>query len=139
LRLAVLLVIALSATACGGNANEERPPGHPTTLLEVEVWPRGIESDSRSYTVDCNSDADPTLQQTVAKSKVCRSLASAPGDVFAPVPDGVACTALYGGPQVARVRGTFRGQPIDARFNRTNGCEITRWDRLRFLFQTRAS
>jgi hypothetical protein len=27
------------------------------------------------------------------------------------------------------VEGTLRGERIDARFDRTNGCEIERWDR----------
>jgi hypothetical protein len=26
------------------------------------------------------------------------------------------------------VTGTFRGKPVDARFKRTDGCEIGRWD-----------
>jgi hypothetical protein len=54
---------------------------------------------------------------------------------FAPVPGGVACTQIYGGPQVARVTGTFRGRPVRATFNRRDGCEIARWDALRFLFR----
>ena len=47
---------------------------------------------------------------------------------FAPVPSDQACTEIYGGPQTARVTGTFRGEPVDAEFDRTNGCEISRWD-----------
>jgi hypothetical protein len=46
----------------------------------------------------------------------------------------MACTAIYGGPQRARVTGRLRGYPVRATFNRTNGCEIARWDRVRFLF-----
>lgn len=53
---------------------------------------------------------------------------------FEPVSRFVACTQVYGGPQVAEVRGTFKGRRIDARFNRTNGCEIERWNRHSFLF-----
>jgi hypothetical protein len=49
----------------------------------------------------------------------------------------VACTEIYGGPQVAEVRGTFKGRRIQARFTRANGCEIDRWDRHRFLFPIR--
>ena len=47
---------------------------------------------------------------------------------FAPVPAGTPCTEIYGGPQTARVTGTYRGDPVDATFNRTNGCESDRWD-----------
>ena len=53
---------------------------------------------------------------------------------FAPVPDGSVCTEIYGGPQTARVTGTFRGRRIWVVFRRTNGCEIDRWNRHAFLF-----
>jgi hypothetical protein len=51
------------------------------------------------------------------------------------VPADVACTEIYGGPATARVRGTLQGKPVDARFSRTNGCEIARWERNRALFR----
>ena len=31
--------------------------------------------------------------------------------------------------------GTFQGEAVDATFNRTNGCEITRWDSLEPMFK----
>jgi hypothetical protein len=65
----------------------------------------------------------------------CRRLARL-SDPFAPVPSGIACTAIYGGPQIARVTGRFRGRSVWASFNRRNGCEIARWNRLAFLFPT---
>ncbi|MGW1861035.1 SSI family serine proteinase inhibitor [Streptomyces collinus] len=51
-------------------------------------------------------------------------------DTFAPVPPDSVCTMLYGGPATARVTGTWAGRPVDARFDRGNGCEIARWDRM---------
>ncbi|MFF7286370.1 subtilase-type protease inhibitor [Streptomyces griseorubiginosus] len=50
-------------------------------------------------------------------------------DPFAPVPEGSVCTMLYGGPATAHVTGTWAGRPVDARFDRSNGCETARWDR----------
>jgi len=38
------------------------------------------------------------------------------------------------GPAVAEVEGLYRGETVDAKFTRTDGCEIGRWDRLAFLF-----
>lgn len=49
---------------------------------------------------------------------------------FASVREGSVCTFLYGGPATARVTGQWRGERVDAEFNRDNGCEISRWDRL---------
>lgn len=43
-----------------------------------------------------------------------------------PRPDRI-CTQQYGGPQVAEVRGWFRGRKVHSHFNRTDGCEIARW------------
>ncbi|WP_328872433.1 subtilase-type protease inhibitor [Streptomyces sp. NBC_00287] len=51
-------------------------------------------------------------------------------DAFAPVPEGSVCTMQYGGAATAHVTGTWAGRPVDARFERGNGCEIGRWDRL---------
>jgi hypothetical protein len=49
-------------------------------------------------------------------------------EVFFPVPrpDRI-CTQQYGGPQVAVVKGWFRGRKVLSHFSRTDGCEIARW------------
>ena len=57
-------------------------------------------------------------------------------DPFAPVPKDKACTQVFGGPEVADVTGTFRGKPVNAHFEKGNGCEIARWNRVEFLFPT---
>ena len=57
------------------------------------------------------------------------------GDPWAPVEGDAACTMIYGGPQVATVRGTWGGVDVDARFDRSDGCQIARWDRLAPLLQ----
>lgn len=51
-------------------------------------------------------------------------------DAFAPVPRDSLCTMQYGGPATAHVTGTWAGRPVDATFDRSNGCQIGRWDRL---------
>ncbi|MFH8345048.1 SSI family serine proteinase inhibitor [Streptomyces sp. NPDC018045] len=50
-------------------------------------------------------------------------------DPFAGVPKNSRCTMQYGGPATARVTGTWAGRPVNAQFKRTDGCEISRWDR----------
>jgi hypothetical protein len=42
----------------------------------------------------------------------------------------MACTEIYGGPQVARVVGVVQGKRIWARFSREDGCQIARWSRV---------
>ncbi|MEU6481235.1 SSI family serine proteinase inhibitor [Streptomyces sp. NPDC047017] len=51
-------------------------------------------------------------------------------DTFAPVPEDAVCTMQYGGPATAHVTGTWAGRPVDATYDRRDGCQIGRWDRL---------
>ncbi|MDR6977101.1 hypothetical protein J2X68_003795 [Streptomyces sp. 3330] len=51
-------------------------------------------------------------------------------DAFAPAPEGGVCTMRYGGPATAHVTGRWAGRPVDATYDRSNGCRIERWDRL---------
>ncbi|MEU6100116.1 SSI family serine proteinase inhibitor [Streptomyces flaveolus] len=51
-------------------------------------------------------------------------------DTFAPVPEGSACTMQYGGPATAHVTGTWGGRPVDARYDRSDGCQVSRWNRM---------
>ncbi|MFJ9466198.1 SSI family serine proteinase inhibitor [Streptomyces caniferus] len=60
-------------------------------------------------------------------------------DPFAPVPQGVNCTMMYGGPAIAHVTGTWAGRPVNADFRRTNGCEISRWSRFEPLLPSTSS
>jgi len=70
-----------------------------------------------------------------AKAKEARVRDAAglrPAD-FEPVPDDVACTEQFGGPETATVSGTLNGRDVDARFARNNGCEIARWEKVSAL------
>ncbi|MEW2114577.1 SSI family serine proteinase inhibitor [Streptomyces sp. NPDC005474] len=51
-------------------------------------------------------------------------------DPFAPVAPDSVCTMVYGGPATAHVTGTWAGRAVDATFDRSNGCQMARWDRL---------
>src|SRR2546425_818158 len=72
----------------------------------------------------------PPLPQ---RSSACAKLAAIKAP-FAPTPKDIACTEIYGGPAEALVTGRFRDHFVRARFSRRDGCEIGRWNRVRFLF-----
>ena len=55
-------------------------------------------------------------------------------EAFDPPPKDQACTEQYGGPETATVTGTLAGKPVTAKFARTDGCQIGRWDALAALF-----
>jgi hypothetical protein len=128
-RFAVLAFVALVATGCSGrSANDEgQDDAEPKTELEISVTPGG-EAPTRVWTLNCPDGG--TLPDA---AQACEQLEQL-DDPFAPVPKNTACTQIYGGPQEADVRGTFRGRPVQAHFGRGNGCEIERWDRVAFLF-----
>jgi hypothetical protein len=101
-----------------------------TTSLNITVWPNGQgEPGRRTYTLRCN----PLGGTLPKRADVCAKLARMTRP-FAPTPKGVACTEIYGGPQQALVQGRLRGYPVRATFSRRDGCEISRWNRVRFLF-----
>jgi hypothetical protein len=58
----------------------------------------------------------------------CAAVDALPADPGAPTPANQACTEVYGGPDTLTVNGTLNGEPIAAAFDRTNGCEIQRFD-----------
>jgi Subtilisin inhibitor-like len=101
-----------------------------STSLHITVWPNGQgHTPQRMYTLACAPDGG-TLPRVAS---ACAKLATLTGP-FAPTPEGTACTQIYGGPQEALVTGRFRGRLVHAGFSRKNGCEISRWRRVRFLF-----
>ena len=107
--------------------------GSPSANLTVTIWPLGQSRHSHLWTLRCDP-AGGTLPRAVP---ACRRLSALAGDLFVPTPPDTVCTQIYGGPQVARVRGSFRGRRILAIFTRRDGCAISRWNRVAFLFPVR--
>ncbi|MFD4621893.1 SSI family serine proteinase inhibitor [Streptomyces sp. NPDC058475] len=96
--------------------------------LTVTVHDAGGGADG-TYELRCHPGGGTHPDVSGACDKLDRSTTWGK-DIFAPVPPGAMCTMLYGGPATAHVTGTWAGRPVDARFDRTNGCEIGRWDAL---------
>lgn len=97
------------------------------TSLRVTYWENGANTaSSMTWTLRCN----PPRGSLPRKVLACRRLAKGGAKLFAPLPPGIVCTQIYGGPQKARVVGTVSGKRIWVTFTRTNGCEIGRWNRV---------
>jgi Subtilisin inhibitor-like len=127
------LVVALSfvLAGCGGSEGGNAPGAH--TVLQIEAWPNGKDRGRpREWALHC----DPAEGTHPAPEKACEQLLDL-DDPFAPPPPDAVCAELYGGPAVAEVEGLFRGETVNARFSRTDGCEIGRWNRHAFLFPVR--
>ena len=118
-----LLAAALLA-ACGS----EPPRAGDRAIADVVVrldpdGPRG-KNPARVLRLRCDRPE---------QSRACGAAAGVSRADLAPVPAGTACAELFGGPQTARIRGTLRGEQVNARFSRVNGCQIQRWERVRDL------
>ncbi|MFH8802774.1 SSI family serine proteinase inhibitor [Streptomyces sp. NPDC017936] len=116
------------ALAAGpGHAAASPPPADVGDHLTVTVRGAGEEADG-TFTVHCHPDAGSHPDVSGACRAVDRNTRWGK-DAFAPVPDGTVCTARYGGPSTAHVTGRWAGRPVDTTFDRSDGCEIARWDR----------
>jgi hypothetical protein len=124
--LVSLCALAVALGACGGNEDDDGAEG-PETLLQIDVK---LEpgSDTSTQLLEC----DPAGGDVADPEAACRRLAELESP-FAPTPPDTACTEIYGGPQTATITGVLRGETVNASFSRKNGCEIARWDKLRFL------
>jgi hypothetical protein len=128
LPVAVALAV-LAAAGCGGDGDEGAAEREPRTQLEIEVTGGGTE---RRWTLTC----DPEGGSHPDPAAACEAVHAQHG-ALEPLPDDVACTQEYGGPQTAVVSGTIDGEPYRGTFNRRNGCEIGRWERLQPLLVVR--
>ncbi|GLW64723.1 hypothetical protein Arub01_29670 [Actinomadura rubrobrunea] len=131
------LAALLALPACGS----EQAAG-PSDSATTSVQPTRSPADRLTVEVRASANATPTTWTLTCgpaggdhpkAAKACEALGKAE-DPFKPVPKDQICTEIYGGPQVATVKGTWRGRQVDAGFNRKNGCEMHRWDQVEPLF-----
>lgn len=133
------LALVMSAAACGsehaGSGTSVTPPkdkvapsASSANHLTVSYQP-SAQAPAKTWTLSC----DPPGGDHPKAAQACAALAKAP-DGFKPVPPDMMCNKIYGGPQVATVKGTWHGQRIDTRFTRTDGCQLSRWTKIAPLF-----
>ncbi len=120
-----LVLPVLAAALLAGCGSDEPTPSASGSgqlaQLVVTVDDDGAKgsAEPRSLTLDC---AEPT------DSTACGAAAGISDANLRPPAGDTACTQIYGGPEVATIKGTIRGNPVDATFSRTDGCAISRWD-----------
>ena len=126
---ALAAVVALAACGDGDGEVREPEPEPGPTQLQVVVRTPDLGGGGRRFDLSC----DPPGGDHPKAEAACDTLAANP-EALEPVPPETACTQIFGGPERAEVTGLFRGRDVDATFDRSNGCEIDRWDRLAALF-----
>lgn len=126
----VLPLVLASAAACGSNEANVGTTTSPSTHtqgtdLTVSVTAKpGAEP--RTWTLRC----DPPGGTLPDAAKACAALAKAKKP-FRPTPKHQMCTQIYGGPQHATIKGTWKGRQVSASYSRKNGCEIHRWNAIK--------
>lgn len=139
-RLLAAGALLVAASGCGGDGDggsgdggsAAPPPAAEGTELTVTVHPHGRAAGERETAeVSCGAG-------DASDAEACKAIAALAEGAAAPVPPGVACTEIYGGPDVVELTGTLDGAEVDTELTRENGCEIDRFDRfiglLRVLF-----
>jgi hypothetical protein len=112
----VVLLVVVMALLAGCGEDDQEPAATPAGSSAVADLVVEVEPGGKRATVRCDAEAD------------CPEIAAVKPQVFEPTPGNVACTQQYGGPETATVKGTFKGEEVDAKFSRENGCEISRWE-----------
>ncbi len=116
----------LLLAGCGAQNAKVDTPEHadsvPSTRLTIVVKDG---SGAVTWTLTC----DPPGGSHPNPTGACTALARATRP-FDPVPADVNCTDVWGGPETATIRGVWRGEPVDASYKKTNGCEIARWNQI---------
>ncbi len=121
-----LLVVVAVAAALAGCGSSSSSGGDGGTSLTITYWADGPDGDSETWTLGC----DPASGTLSDPDGACDRLAEGGSELFDAVPGDAVCTEIYGGPQVAHVHGTVGGETVAASLDRSNGCEISRWDAL---------
>jgi hypothetical protein len=118
----ILALLAVALVAC----TSPQAASTPQTSLRIAFWEGpGVEPDV-VRTLRCN----PAGGSLPRPARACQRLLAGGAKLFAPSPPSLVCTEIYGGPQRARITGRLAGKRVWATFSRTNGCEISRWERL---------
>jgi hypothetical protein len=117
-----------SGSAAGGTTGPGSDPGAVGGIsrtendLAIDLDP-GDGSAPFSWTLVCAGVAEGTHPDAEAACTHLQGL----DDPFAPLPDDLACTEQYGGPETAHVTGVWGGEPVDLDLSRTDGCRISQW------------
>jgi hypothetical protein len=125
----VATLAALSLGACGDDSGED-DPGAPDGAAGATELTIALDADGPGGEPETKAEIACAATDTDAEAghEACRVIERLTPEAAEPIPQDVACTEIYGGPDLARVEGTLEGEPVHLRLTRANGCEIARFD-----------
>lgn len=123
MRGVVILALLLGALVASTSLQASSPA---RTSLRIAHWEGPGTTPDVVWTLQCS----PARGSLARPARACRKLLAGGTKLFAPTPPDSVCTEIYGGPQRARITGVVAGKRVWTTLSRTNGCEISRWQRL---------
>jgi hypothetical protein len=136
--LSATVVLALAAVPVPAFAAARMPLPLPLPLPLPEAAGDQLTvayDDGGGVTVTNTLSCHPTGGSLPDAQAACDQL-DALGGPLGPVPRGQMCTELYGGPQSARITGTWHGRHVEETYNRNDGCQAARWRRMEPVLPT---
>jgi hypothetical protein len=137
-RVSGLLALAVAPVLIAGCGNSDKETVTPqagasesggTVSTKLTIVSDDGAGKTETWTLTC----DPAGGTHPDPEAACAALAAKGKTAMPAVAKDMMCTQQYGGPQTAKVTGTWKGEAVDASFSRTNGCEISRWQSLKGL------
>jgi hypothetical protein len=116
--VSILALSALAVAGCGADDSSSASGASTDVTFALDKDGSG-GADPQEVTLHCpGGDAD-----------ACAAIDALPADPTAQPAPTTACTQVYGGPETLTLNGTLRGEQVAATFDRTDGCQIQRFDR----------
>ncbi|QKW32752.1 hypothetical protein HUT06_00810 [Actinomadura sp. NAK00032] len=134
------VAMLLTLAACGDEQANGNPAAEPSGATSVQ--PSGTPADTLTITVKASAEApaktwtltcDPPGGTHPKAADACAALTKAK-EPFKPVPKDQMCTKIYGGPEIATVKGSWQDENIDTKFTRQDGCQLHRWTQVAPVF-----
>lgn len=109
------------------------PPAASATSAALTITVRqDAAAEPVQYVLECVDGAPGPASTLPGAEAACAAVAKLGAEFFTARPNkDIICTQQYGGPQTASISGEINGTPVLAAFALTDGCEISRWDRVR--------
>ncbi len=138
--LAILAIAGLAAcTGTPSPNNSSLGPSEPNPSLPPATPGQGNaelsitfqaspEAAPQTYTLVCTGGVPAAESKHPTAAAACEALKNHPTLLTAPLPTDQNCTMQFGGPETATVTGAVDGTEVNRKFDRTDGCQIARWD-----------
>ncbi|WP_052663842.1 hypothetical protein [Psychromicrobium lacuslunae] len=122
-----------STASSSSQPSSSQTTGAAETALVIDVKATP-ESASVQRTLSCQGAKAQAGSTVTDPDAACAALENAGPTIFQTDASPQSCTMQMGGPQTAKVSGTFKGNAVGKEFSQQNGCAIAEWKLLEPLF-----